>query len=83
MGSDHAGRQERVTFVLRFHLERGDGAPFWRGSIGEAEGETPPGGDVAGGAVEAALPVLAFIRRRLRRAGGVGLPLLRLPCRFR
>jgi hypothetical protein len=83
MGAERPGRQERVTFVLRFHLEHGNGTPFWRGSIGEAEGEAASGRAASVCAAEAALPILGFIRRRLREASGVGLPLFRLRGRLR
>lgn len=64
-------RQARVTFVLRLHLETSPSRRAWRGSIEQV----PPDGEVC--AVEAALPLYAFLQRRLRAAGGVGLPLLR------
>lgn len=62
----------RVTFVLRLHLEAGQARHFWRGSIEQVH----PGGESR--AVQSLLPLHAFIQRGLRRAGGVGLPLLRL-----
>lgn len=63
--------QRRVTFVLRLHLEASPSRRSWRGTVEQV----PPDGEVF--AVEAALPLYAFLRRRLRAASGVGLPLLR------